>query len=59
MKTLNLKQMEVIEGGVDQRNCSLLGLAIVGGAIGGLFSFGGGWVFAGAAALTAANSNCF
>ncbi len=59
MKRLELNQMESLEGGVDQRNCGLLGVAIVGGAVAGLFTLGGGWLFAGAAALTAAGSGCF
>ncbi len=59
MKKLELNQMENLEGGVNQRNCGLLGLAIVGGAVAGVFSFGGGWVFAGAAFLTALGSDCF
>ncbi len=59
MKKLALNQMEIVEGGLDQRNCGLLGLAIVGGGIAGCFSFGAGWAFAGAAALTAAGSGCF
>ena len=59
MKKLELNQMENLEGGLDQRNCGLLGVAIVGGAIAGLLTFGGGWIFAGAAALTAGGSGCF
>lgn len=59
MKKLELNQMKNLEGGINQRNCGLLGVAIVGGAIAGFFSLGGGWVFAGAAALTAASGDCF
>ncbi|MDR7209780.1 hypothetical protein [Flavobacterium piscis] len=47
MKKSELNQMENLEGGIDQRNCGLLGAAIVGGAIAGLFSFGGGWFLLG------------
>lgn len=59
MKKLELKQMENLEGGVDQRNCAMLGVTIIGGAVGGFASFGGGWIFAGGAFLTAMGAGCF
>lgn len=59
MKKLELNQMTALEGGVNQRNCGLLGLGIVGGAISGGLSFGAGWAFAGACFIAAASSNCF
>ncbi|PRZ19594.1 hypothetical protein [Flavobacterium granuli] len=59
MKNLELNQMENLEGGISQRNCAVLGAAIALGTIGGFFSFGSSWAFAGAAVLTAANSDCF
>lgn len=59
MKTLELKQIESLEGGVNQRNCMILGGFIVGGAIAGLATLGWGWGVASAAAITAAGSGCF
>ena len=59
MKKLELNQMENLEGGVSQRNCGILGLAIIGGAVAGLFSGGAGWYFAGGAVIAAASADCF
>lgn len=59
MKKLELNQMEGLEGASNQRNCMVLGGFIVGGAVAGFFSLGWGWGVASAAALTAANSDCF
>jgi hypothetical protein len=59
MKKLDLKQMENLEGGVDQRNCMILGGVIVASAVGGFFSAGAAW-FATVAAIGAAGaSDCF
>lgn len=59
MKTLNLKEMEVIEGGVSQRNCSVLGLIILGSSIAGLASGGAAWWYTAGAITAAASADCF
>ena len=37
MKKLEISQMENLQGGVDQRNCTVLGGVIAGTAVAGLF----------------------
>ncbi|WP_291399527.1 hypothetical protein [Daejeonella sp.] len=60
MKTLNLKEMEVIEGGgMNQRNCGISGACIAIGVIAGFASFGLGWKAAGACAAIALAGDCF
>jgi hypothetical protein len=59
MKKLEFNQMENLEGGIDQRNCMILGGVIVASAVGGFFSVGAAW-FATVAAIGAAGaSGCF
>jgi hypothetical protein len=56
MKKLELNQMENLEGGgMNQRNCGITGLVIVGG----LFFGPVGWGISAAAVLTAASGDCF
>lgn len=59
MKKLEVNQMENLEGGINQRNCMVLGGFIVVGAIAGLATIGWGWGVSAAAALTAASGDCF
>lgn len=60
MKKLELKQMENVQGGnMNQRNCGIAGVLIVGGLIGAVFSLGLGLTVAAGAAGVAANGNCF
>lgn len=59
MKNLNVNQMEILSGGVNQRNCGILGLVIVGSAIAGFVSGGGGWLVTLGAVGAAASADCF
>lgn len=59
MNNLEMNQMEMLSGGINQRNCMVLGGFIVIGAITGFASVGWGWGIAAAAALTAASGDCF
>ena len=59
MKKLELGQMESLEGGINQRNCMVLGAFIVAGGIAGFCTLGWGWDVAAAAAMTAASGDCF
>ena len=59
MKKLDLVQMENSQASANQRNCMLLGALIVGSAVGGLFSWGAGWVVSAGAFTAAATSDCF
>ena len=55
MKKLELKQMEIMSGGINGRNCFLLG---AGGAI-TLLIPGGGWMVSAGLWGTAASGDCF
>ena len=58
MKKLEISQMENLQGGVNQRNCMLMGVAIGASAVIGCI-VPAAFAFTGAAFLTAANSKCF
>ena len=59
MKKLELEKMESIQGGLSQRNCSVLGVIIVGSAIAGVFSGGAAWWATATAVGAAASGDCF
>lgn len=60
MKKLNLKQMEMIEGGrMNQRNCLITGLGIMVGVAVGVAGNGGGWAFAAGTFFVAVSGDCF
>lgn len=60
MKTLNLKEMEMIKGGgMNQRNCLLTGLGIMGGFAAGVLGKSSGFTFVAGALYVAASGDCF
>lgn len=60
MKKMELKHMENVQGGrVSQRNCGILGLVIVGGLFGAIFSAGVGLGIAAGGVVGAASGDCF
>jgi len=56
MKTLNLQEMEIVEGGGELRNCLLAGTNVLIGLV--TIPWGGAW-YAIAAISTAAGLGCF